>query len=221
MSNNPSPAPPLGGRPKHPLLLAGAVSVLGGLLMLSPSLMLLRAPRDPSPVAPADVPGLDRAAVARGQALFAANCTACHGAAGTAVQGLGKDLVHSDFIAGCTDAQLLGFLKVGRDAGDPSNTTRVAMPPPRAATPRSTTSNSRTSSLSSAASSRGDDVPRQRTPEKERSPKRCDPTRHDWLSPRRWVARSSRSVDAAEVTTANPRPPAARWPPECPTSSGS
>lgn len=127
---DPSDTRPVGGRPRHALLLACVVSVLGGVLMMSPSLLLLRAPREPSGPSPvAVVPGVDRAAAARGEALFASNCTACHGVTGAGVQGLGKDLLHSDFVARSSDAQLLAFMKVGRDAGDPANTTRVAMPP--------------------------------------------------------------------------------------------
>jgi disulfide bond formation protein DsbB len=35
----------------------------------------------------------------------------------------------SDFIADKTDAELVDFIKVGRDPSDPLNTTGVAMPP--------------------------------------------------------------------------------------------
>jgi mono/diheme cytochrome c family protein len=65
----------------------------------------------------------------RGQQLYASTCSACHGPNGEGVQGLGKDMRHSEFIAGLSDAELLTFLKVGRDMSDPLNTTGVAMPP--------------------------------------------------------------------------------------------
>lgn len=66
---------------------------------------------------------------ARGQQLFASTCAACHGPNGEGVQGLGKDMRHSEFIAGLSDEELLAFIKRGRDMSDPLNTTGVAMPP--------------------------------------------------------------------------------------------
>ncbi len=64
-----------------------------------------------------------------GQEVFATTCAACHGPKGEGVQGLGKDMTVSQFIADQTDAQLLEFIKKGRDTSDPLNTTGVAMPP--------------------------------------------------------------------------------------------
>jgi disulfide bond formation protein DsbB len=64
-----------------------------------------------------------------GQALFITSCAACHGPAGEGVPGLGKDMTTSEFIASKTDAELVEFIKVGRDPSDPLNTTGVAMPP--------------------------------------------------------------------------------------------
>lgn len=66
---------------------------------------------------------------AKGQEVFATTCAACHGPKGEGVQGLGKDMTTSQFIADQTDAQLLEFVKKGRDTSDPLNTTGVAMPP--------------------------------------------------------------------------------------------
>ena len=66
---------------------------------------------------------------AKGQALFATTCTACHGLDGTGVAGLGKDLTTSTFLAEQSDAELLAFIKTGRPASDPLNTTGVDMPP--------------------------------------------------------------------------------------------
>ena len=64
-----------------------------------------------------------------GQALFITSCAACHGIAGEGLPGLGKDMTTSEFIASKTDAELVEFIKVGRDPSDPLNTTGVVMPP--------------------------------------------------------------------------------------------
>ncbi len=66
---------------------------------------------------------------AAGQTAFASTCSACHGPGGEGIQGLGKDLTTSEFVAGQTDDQLVGFIKVGRGPTDPGNTTGIAMPP--------------------------------------------------------------------------------------------
>lgn len=66
---------------------------------------------------------------AKGKELFATTCAACHGPAGEGVQGLGKDMTSSEFIASLSDAELLDFIKKGRDPSDPLNTTGVLMPP--------------------------------------------------------------------------------------------
>ena len=44
------------------------------------------------------------------------------------VQGLGKSWVTSEFVKTQTDAQILDFVKKGRPATDPANTTGVDMP---------------------------------------------------------------------------------------------
>jgi mono/diheme cytochrome c family protein len=64
-----------------------------------------------------------------GKTIFATTCAACHGPAGEGVQGLGKDMTTSEFIAGLSDAELIAFVKEGRRIGDPLNTTGVDMPP--------------------------------------------------------------------------------------------
>ena len=66
---------------------------------------------------------------ANGGKIFATACVACHGPEGKGVQGLGKDLTTSEWVAEQSDEQLVEFIKVGRDAGDALNTTGVAMPP--------------------------------------------------------------------------------------------
>lgn len=56
-------------------------------------------------------------------------CAGCHGPEGKGLPNLGKDLTTSTFVADKTDAELVEFLKVGRAADAPDNTTHVAMPP--------------------------------------------------------------------------------------------
>ncbi len=65
---------------------------------------------------------------AAGKELFI-TCAACHGPVGEGVEGLGKDMTTSEFIAGQTDDELIAFIKVGRDPSHPDNTTGVAMLP--------------------------------------------------------------------------------------------
>jgi mono/diheme cytochrome c family protein len=64
-----------------------------------------------------------------GKTIFASTCAACHGPSGQGVQGLGKDMTHSEFIAGLSDEELIAFIKQGRPISDPLNTTGVDMPP--------------------------------------------------------------------------------------------
>ena len=65
---------------------------------------------------------------AKGKVLFAQSCIACHGPDAKGLPGLGKDMTTSTFIKGQTDAQLVEFIKQGRPASDPANTTKVDMP---------------------------------------------------------------------------------------------
>jgi disulfide bond formation protein DsbB len=71
----------------------------------------------------------DPAGALRGKALFAQGCNACHGDHAEGRVGLGKDLVHSSFVKSQGNAQMVAFLKKGRDVTDPLNTTRIPMPP--------------------------------------------------------------------------------------------
>ncbi len=80
------------------------------------------APTEPPPTpAPAGDP-------VRGEELFV-TCAACHGPNGEGVEGLGKDMTASEFIASKSDDELVEFIKVGRAPDDPLNTTGVAMLP--------------------------------------------------------------------------------------------
>jgi mono/diheme cytochrome c family protein len=65
---------------------------------------------------------------ARGEEIFNSTCIACHGVGGVGIDGLGKDLTTSTFIAGLTDDELVAFLVVGRPESDPLNTTGMEMP---------------------------------------------------------------------------------------------
>lgn len=77
----------------------------------------------------AEAPAAPAGDAEKGRQLFVASCSACHGPSGEGVQGLGKDMQHSEFIAGLTDDELVAFIKTGRPIGDPLNTTGVDMPP--------------------------------------------------------------------------------------------
>ncbi len=66
---------------------------------------------------------------AHGKELFDGTCSACHGPGGVGIEGLGKDMTTSEFIAGQTDSDLITFIKLGRSTSDPLNTTGVDMPP--------------------------------------------------------------------------------------------
>lgn len=71
----------------------------------------------------------DGPAAGSGEALYEANCTACHAEGGVGIEGVGKPLVGSEFVAGLSDTELVGFLVVGRDTADPLNTTGILKPP--------------------------------------------------------------------------------------------
>lgn len=64
-----------------------------------------------------------------GYDLFEASCSACHGAGGQGMEGLGKPLSTSEFVASKTDKELMTFIKTGRPIWDAENTTGVDMPP--------------------------------------------------------------------------------------------
>lgn len=64
-----------------------------------------------------------------GEDLFKTTCSACHGSDAKGISGLGKDLVHNDFINSLNDPKLRDFIVTGRSAWDKANTTGVDMPP--------------------------------------------------------------------------------------------
>lgn len=75
------------------------------------------------------LPALSQTDAALGRDVFMQTCVACHGANGFGMPGLGKSLVHSDFVADIPDAALVAFVIKGREPTDPANTTKMAMPP--------------------------------------------------------------------------------------------
>ncbi len=89
---------------------------------------------EPQAVAPTAAANVAEAAApvgdpATGKQIFSTTCAACHGPTGEGVQGLGKDMTKSEFIAGLSDEELIAFVKEGRRISDPLNTTGVDMPP--------------------------------------------------------------------------------------------
>lgn len=67
--------------------------------------------------------------VVRGQRLAQGACSACHGVDMRGVNGLGKDLIDSEFVTSLSDADLLTFIINGRALWDAANTTGIPMPP--------------------------------------------------------------------------------------------
>ena len=63
-----------------------------------------------------------------GASVYSGVCSACHGADLQGIDGLGKQLAPSDFVADMTEEELAAFIIVGRAADDPENTQGIAMP---------------------------------------------------------------------------------------------
>ena len=63
-----------------------------------------------------------------GKVAYEVTCIACHGPDAVGITGLGKDWTVSEFIRNSSDADLMAFIKQGRLAADPDNTTGVDMP---------------------------------------------------------------------------------------------
>ena len=118
------------------LLVAGIATVVLSGVMLSPWAIVTAFPpaiaKSPEELIAEKLAekgiAFDAESFQRGQALYMGTCVACHMPDGGPREGLGKDMVHSPFTAGITDKQFLTFLKVGRDPGDPLNTSGVGMP---------------------------------------------------------------------------------------------
>ena len=67
--------------------------------------------------------------LAAGEKVFMTTCATCHGKDAHGLPKLGKDLHANPFIKEKSDPELIDYVKVGRLAGDPLNTTGIAMPP--------------------------------------------------------------------------------------------
>jgi mono/diheme cytochrome c family protein len=67
--------------------------------------------------------------VEAGSKAFQSTCATCHGRDANGLPKLGKGLLMNPFVIEKTDEELVAFLKTGRRAGDPLNTTGVDMPP--------------------------------------------------------------------------------------------
>jgi disulfide bond formation protein DsbB len=68
-------------------------------------------------------------AAGEGQQLFLVYCGSCHGPNGEGIASLGKPLTTSEFAGSLSDEELLEFIKAGRPANDPLNTSGILMPP--------------------------------------------------------------------------------------------
>lgn len=64
-----------------------------------------------------------------GEDVFKGTCASCHGQDANGIEGSGKDISNTDFINDTPDDELVAFIKEGRPASDPDNTTGVDMPP--------------------------------------------------------------------------------------------
>ncbi|MBZ0114061.1 MAG: cytochrome c [Thermoanaerobaculia bacterium] len=64
-----------------------------------------------------------------GEKIFSQTCATCHGKDAMGLPNLGKGLHDNAFVRFTKDDKLIEFLKTGRPASDPLNTTGVDMPP--------------------------------------------------------------------------------------------
>jgi len=60
--------------------------------------------------------------------VYAANCSACHGADAMGVQGLGLNLVESELVGNSSADEIVLFLQAGRMPDSPDSVTGVPMP---------------------------------------------------------------------------------------------
>ncbi|MEM7349734.1 MAG: cytochrome c [Acidobacteriota bacterium] len=68
-------------------------------------------------------------ALQRGRAAYDRICAICHGRDAAGVPMLGKGLQNNEFTRQRSDGEMIQFLKEGRPATDPLNTTGIDMPP--------------------------------------------------------------------------------------------
>ena len=77
----------------------------------------------------ASAPAANPEQVAAGEKVFMTTCATCHGRDANGLPRLGKGLHHNEFVKGKSDPEMVEFIKTGRRATDPLNTTGVDMPP--------------------------------------------------------------------------------------------
>lgn len=104
------------------VMVAVAVIAVGWLVMWNAQ-RALTPHWTPSPP-PAQV---NATSFARGKKLFV-TCVVCHGQDGRGMPKLGKDLTGSYLVSSLSDSELVAFIRKGRDATDPANTTKIPMP---------------------------------------------------------------------------------------------
>ena len=68
-------------------------------------------------------------AAQQGKGIFDRICATCHGKDANGLPKLGKGLRNNEFTKSQSDQELVDFLKIGRPATHPLNTTGVDMPP--------------------------------------------------------------------------------------------
>jgi mono/diheme cytochrome c family protein len=117
-------------------VIAGAMALwmvaLGGTILLSnwatPRPQAATTPFHAVLAAHQAGPMLEESLAMHGREVFMTTCYRCHGADGSGMPDLGKDLVHSDFVATRDDEAMRAFIAQGRDTNHPLNTTKTPMP---------------------------------------------------------------------------------------------
>ena len=99
------------------------------LTLIIASIAILVAACGPGAPAATPTPTEPQGDATAGKTAYLSTCIACHGADSKGVTGLGKDLTTSAFVKDKTNTALIEFVKTGRPASDPLNTTGVDMPP--------------------------------------------------------------------------------------------
>jgi mono/diheme cytochrome c family protein len=66
---------------------------------------------------------------AAGESIFQGSCAACHGPDAKGIEGLGSSLYDNEFVQSMNDDEFVAFIKLGRSASHPDNTTGIDMLP--------------------------------------------------------------------------------------------
>lgn len=114
--------------------LGRAIALTAMFVLILPAILAVMVVTQPEPPLPrwaleAVALGVQTGEITRGEAVFGAACSVCHGAEGQGVPLLGKPLRNSAFVQSQTDEQLLTLLVEGRAVSDPLNTSGALMPP--------------------------------------------------------------------------------------------